>query len=162
MTAAASTNAGEPAPRWWWALIAGAWFALLSQVAIWIMDITLLGSARPLNTFERAPILAASIALTAFVAGATCWWASFHRRLPLLATAASFGLGAAVLTLLVNPLGWALLFPFPPGFVYPPVLVSLFIVGGLAIKLVFLLCNRVWPNSTVERDARKSGARPSL
>lgn len=145
MGAAAPTDrAAEPAPRWWWALIAGAWFVVLSQVAIWMMDITLIGPERPLHTFQTAPIISVSIGLAAFLAGAACWWASLHRKIPLLATAASFGLGTAVLTMLVNPYGWALLLPLP-GFVYPVVLVSLFIVGGLAIKLVFVLCARVWP-----------------
>ena len=158
MTATALANAVEPEPRRWWVVIAGVWFAALSQLAIWIMDITLLGPARALYTFETTPIIATSIALTAFVAGATCWWASFHRRLRLLATAASFGLGTAVLTLLVNPFGWALLLPFP-GFVFPVVLVSLFIVGGLAIKLVFLLCSKVWPNSALLTDTYTSPLR---
>ena len=161
MTAGALTNVVGAEPPWWWVVIAGAWFTLLSQVAIWIMDITLVGPGSGLYTFETTPIIAVSVALTAFVAGATCWWAAFHRRVRFLATAASFGLGTAILTLLFNPFGWALLLPFP-GFVYPVVLLSLFIVGGLAIKVIFLAYSRVWPNNTVERDARKTGARPSL
>ena len=146
MTATALTNTPvEPIPRWWWAPIAGTWFTVLSQVAIWMMDMTLVGVGRALHTFETAPTISVSIGLTAFVAGATCWWASLHRKVRLVATAASFGLGTAILTLIVNPYGWALLLP-PPGFVYPVVLVSLFVLGGLAIKLVFLVCARVWPN----------------
>jgi hypothetical protein len=157
---AAVTNAVGREPRRWWILVAGAWFALLSQAAIWIMDITL-SPARSLHTFETAPLIPASIALTAFIAGAVCWWASVHRRFRLLATAASSGLGTAILTLLLNPFGWALLLPFP-GFVYPLVLASLFIVGSLTLKLIFLLWGSVWPTITVERGARRSGARPSL
>lgn len=125
------------------------------------MDITLLGPGRRLYTFETTPIIALSVAVTAFVAGATCWWVAFHRRVRFFATAASFGLGTAILTLLVNPFGWALLLPFP-GFVYPVVLVSLFIVGGLALKVIFLVCSRARPKSTAERNARKSDARASL
>ena len=154
MTGVALTDAQQP-PRRWWVLIAGVWFAVLSQVPILFTD---------QSVFDIAPTLAALIALTSFASGAICWWASFHRRFRFVGTAASFGVGTAMLSvlgLLLNPLGWGLLLPMR-GFVFAPLFVTLLMAGGIVLRLAFLLSDTLWPNSTVERDARKSGARPSL
>jgi hypothetical protein len=141
-------------PRAWWLLVAGVWFALLSEIALMLFD----AFAQSTRRFSSDPI-AIWIAVGTFAAGMLSWWSTFRAKSRVLGNATSLGLGAAIVGLIVNPYAWfisiATFMAFP--LVYGAVLVA----GGIALYAAYQLVARVWPNSTVERDARKSGARPS-
>jgi hypothetical protein len=144
----------RPTPRLWLTVVAGTWFALLSQGALWLVDAALLPGAP--NKFTTGAAIAASMAATAFLAGAACWWVGFHRGSRFLGTGASVGLAAAILSLVVNPFAWV--FSFASFLLLPFVHFALFVLGGVGLELGFWFCTRVWPNHTVKRDAPTSGA----
>ncbi len=143
-------------PRLWWVVVAGTWFALLSLAALWLIPPP--GSA---SRFTADAILAGSIAATAFLAGALCWWGGFHRCSRLLGTGASTGLGTALIGLIVNPIAWV--FSMATFFLWPLVYIAALVLGGVILELAFGLCAKVWPNPAVEGTPRdKAAHRPSL
>ncbi len=127
------------APRLWWVLVAGIWFAVLSFAALWLIPIP--GASAK---FTTDPLLALSVTIAAFLSGALCWWLGFHRDSRILGTGASVGLGTALLCLLANPVAW--LFSLATIFLWPVLSVMLLSLGGVVLELGFKLFTKVWPN----------------
>ena len=160
MTATDLPDAIHPPPRVWWAVVAGAWFALLSQAPLWLLDTTLFsGLVNAPGTYGTDPVYAGSVALATFVAGVACWRNAVRRIPRFLGTGTSLGLATSIMSLLINPYAW--LVSFASFLLFPIVFVALIVLGSIGLQFGFRFCMKVWPDLTVERDARERGADPS-
>jgi hypothetical protein len=103
------------------------WFALLSQAALWLVDVIFLPGAP--NKFTSDPTAAGSIALAALLAGVASCWSGFRHK----SSGTSIGFGTGILSILVNPFAWVI--SLSSFLLLPIITIAIFTLGGVVLEI---------------------------